>query len=219
MSNEYTCRHARVAIGGDPHELSPELSEHLATCAACTRFRAETLALDGRLRAALELPLADFRKTQAAPVRRFALAASVVLAVLIGGGAWLFRPQSALASDLVEHVEHEPGSWQGQEPVSPEDLAAVLAKAGVRYDPRFPVTYASPCPFRGHIVPHLVVQTDRGPLTIMVLAHEKSEAVGTFTEGEYRGIVLPAGAGSIAVVAHKGQDFDGDLKAVLEGVR
>jgi len=219
MSLEFTCREARLAIGGDPLELSAELREHLSTCAACTRFRAETLALDGRLRAALELPLAEFRGKAAPPARRFALAASVVLALLIGGGAWLFRPQPALASELVEHVEHEPDSWQAHDPVSPEALAAVLAKAGVRYDPRFPVTYASPCPFRGHIVPHLIVQTDRGPLTIMLLAHVKSEAAGEFAEGEYRGIVLPAGDGSVAVIAHKGQEFDGALKGVLEGVR
>ena len=79
---------------------SPELSAHLATCAACTRFRTETLALDARLRAAFELSLTEFRKParQAPPARRFALAASVVLALLIGGGAWLFRPQSALAA-------------------------------------------------------------------------------------------------------------------------
>ena len=82
---------------------------------------------------------------KAAP-RRFALAASVVLALLVGGGAWLFRPQSALAGEVVEHVMHEPGSWQQQEPVPPETLAAVLAKAGVRYDARFPVTYALALP-------------------------------------------------------------------------
>ena len=75
------------------------------------------------------------------------------------------------------------------------------------------MTYASPCPFRGHIVPHLVVQTDRGPLTVMVLEHVKSVAEGKFTEGKYRGIVLPAGSGSIAVVARKGQEFDGALEA------
>jgi hypothetical protein len=219
MSLEYTCREARLDIGGDPHELSPELREHLSTCAACTRFRNETLALDGRLRAALELPLAEFRGKSAPPARRFALAASVVLAVLIGGGAWLFRPQSALASELVEHVNHEPGSWLGHEPISQEAFAAVLARAGVRYDARLPVTYASPCPFRGHIVPHLVVQTDRGPLTVMVLEHVKSESEGTFTEGEYHGIVLPAGEGSIAVIARKGQEFGGALEAVLGGVR
>lgn len=111
------------------------------------------------------------------------------------------------------------GSWLKAEPVPAELLAAVLAKAGVRYDVRLPVTYASPCPFRGHIVPHLVVQTDRGPLTVMVLAHEQRGTEGEFTEGKYHGIVLAAGAGSIAVVAPEGQEFDGALKDVLEGVR
>jgi len=217
MSNE--CAHARIAIGGEPHAIPPEVTAHLATCAACRQFHAETLSLDGRLRAALEMPLSNFRKAAPAPARRFAMAASVALALLVGGSFWLFRPQSALAREIVEHVEHEPGSWLGREPVSPEILAAVLAKAGVRYDARLPVTYASPCPFRGHIVPHMVVQTDHGPLTVMVLENVKSEVEGTFTEGEYRGIVLPAGSGSIAVIARKGQEFDSDLKAVLEGVR
>jgi len=222
MSGAFDCKHARLAIGGEPQVLSAEVAQHVATCAACAKFRDETLAMEGRLKAALELPLHRFRgapePVRVAP-RRFALAASVVLALFVGGGAWLFRPQSALAAELVEHVKDEPGSWQGHEPVTPEALAAVLAKAGVRYDTRFPVTYASPCPFRGHIVPHLVVQTDRGPLTVMVLAHVKSETQGEFTEGAYRGIVLPAGAGSIAVLARDGQDFDSDLAAVLEGVR
>ena len=217
MSND--CRHVRIAIGGEPHALSPEVSAHLATCAACRQFHAETLSLDGRLRAALELPLEKFRKPHTAPARRFAMAASVALALLAGGGAWLLLPRSSLAAELVEHVVHEPGSWQGREPVSPEHLAAVLAKAGVRYDVRLPVTYASPCPFRGHIVPHLVVQTDRGPLTVMVLAHEQSKSEGSFDEGKYHGIVLSMGSGSVAVVAPKGQAFDGDLKTVLEGER
>ena len=84
-------------------------------------FRDETLAMEGRLKAALELPLHRFRKpaeTSKAAPRRFALAASVVLALLVGGGAWLFRPQPALAGEVVEHVKHEPGSWQAHEPVS-----------------------------------------------------------------------------------------------------
>ena len=91
MSNE--CRHARIAIGGEPHDLSPEVSAHLATCAACRQFHAETVTLDGRVRAALELPLTKFRKAAPPPARRFALAASVALAMLVGGGFWLWSPQ------------------------------------------------------------------------------------------------------------------------------
>jgi hypothetical protein len=124
-----------------------------------------------------------------------------------------------LAGELVEHVLHEPGSWQSRQPVAPELLAAVLAKAGVKYHSRWPVTYASPCPFRGRVVPHLVVQTDRGPLTVMVLAHVASAEKEKFSESGYRGVVMPAGAGSIAVVARQGQDINGALDAVLAGLR
>ena len=215
MTND--CRHVRIAIGAEPHAPSAEVTAHLATCAACRQFQAETVALDGRVRAALELPLTNFRKAPSVPTRRFALAASVALALLAGAGVWILRPQPSLASELVEHVLHEPGSWEGEEPVSPERLAAVLAKAGVRYDTRLPVTYASPCPFRGHIVSHLVVQTDRGPLTVMLLAHEKAGLTGPFKEGKYHGMILPAGSGSIAVVAPRGQEFDAALKLVMEG--
>jgi hypothetical protein len=220
MSGALDCKHARLAIGGEPHVLSAEVAQHVADCVACSKFLDETLAMEGRLKAALELPLHRFRKlpepARVAP-RRFALAASVVLALFVGAGAWLFRPQPALAAELIEHVRHEPASWQSREPVSPEVLAAVLAKAGVRYNAHLPVTYASPCPFRGHIVPHLVVQTDRGPLTVMVLAHVKTDMDTrvSFKEGEYHGIVLPAGAGSIAVLAPKGQEFDGALEDLL----
>jgi hypothetical protein len=68
-------------------------------------------------------------------------------------------------------------------------------------------------------VPHLVVQTDRGPLTVMVLAHEHVEKRGEFTEGDYHGVLLPAGSGGIAVLASKGQEFGGALETVLEGSR
>jgi len=218
MSSVIDCKHARLQIGGEPQVLSAEVAQHIATCAACSKFRDETLAMEGRLKSALELPLHHFRESplKVAP-RRFALAASIVLALLVGGGAWLFRPQPVLAAEIVEHIRHESGSWGSREPVPPELLDAVLAKAGVRYNPRLPVTYASPCPFRGHIVPHLVVQTDHGPVTVMLLSHEKVKSEGKFTEGQYHGVVFPAGSGSIAVLAPSGQPFDDALEQVKEG--
>jgi hypothetical protein len=219
MSIDYDCRHARVAIGGDPHEVSAELGDHLATCTACTRFRNETLALDRRLRAALELPLAEFRRPQVPPARRFALAASVVLAVLIGGGFWLLKPQPALAGDVLEHVKHEAASWDAHEVLTPAELADVLQKAGVQFDSSMPVVYASACPFHGRLVPHLVVQTAEGPLTVMLLAHEEVTLRQEFSEGGYHGVLLPAGAGSVAVLARDGNVPDAVVAKLLSGVR
>jgi len=219
MSKEFNCKEARLAIGGDPHELSPELSEHLATCAACTRFRNETLALDGRLRAALELPLAEFRKPVAPPARRFALAASVVLAILVGGGFWLLKPQPALAGDVLAHVKHEAASWDAHEVLTPAQVADVLRTAGVQFDSSMPIVYAMACPFHGRRVPHLVVQTADGPLTVMLLAHEKVSVRQEFSEGGFHGVLLPAGEGSVAVLARHGNVPDATAEKLLSGVR
>ncbi|HEX6397170.1 MAG TPA: hypothetical protein VFZ95_07090, partial [Steroidobacteraceae bacterium] len=101
------CRQARLHIGADPHHLPLDIAAHVEGCAACRRFREETLSLDGRLHAALDLPLAHFRRAAVVRARRFALAASVVFALIVAGGFWLFRPATALAGEVVAHVEEE----------------------------------------------------------------------------------------------------------------
>jgi hypothetical protein len=217
MTNE--CAHARIAIGGDPHALAPEVTAHLTTCAACRQFQAETLALDGRLRAALELPLSKFRNAAPAPARRFALAASVALAMLLGASFWLFRPQSALADEVVAHVRHESSSWSAHEALSAAELADVLTQAGVTFDTSMPVVYAMACPFHGRLVPHLVVQTANGPMTVMLLAHEKVSERREFSEGGFQGILLPAGEGSVAVLMQNGKVPDAVAAQVLSEVR
>ena len=67
-----------------------------------------------------------------------------------------------------------------------------------------PVVYAMACPFRGRRVPHLVVQTSAGPLTVMLLAHEKVAERTEFSEHGYRGVLLPAGSGAVAVLSRAG---------------
>jgi hypothetical protein len=74
------------------------------------------------------------------------------------------------------------------------------------------VSYAQSCLFRGHRVPHLVVQTDMGPVTVMVLVHESVSKPTRFDEEGYRGVILPvAGHGSVAVLA---KDQSGTLASV-----
>lgn len=222
MSGTLDCRHVRVAIGGDPRHLSADVERHVAGCEACRKFRDETLLMEGRIKAALELPLNRFRDPAAKPAppaRRFALAASVLVALLIGGGAWLFRPQTALADEVIEHVRHEAGSWALERPLAPDEIAAVLARAGVRYDTRLPVVYASPCPFRGHVAPHLVVQTEHGPITVMLLAGERLTRRQTFAEEDLEGVLLPAGDGSVAVLTRGGPLPPATEAALVSAVR
>jgi hypothetical protein len=140
-----------------------------------------------------------------------AMAASLVAAMLVGT-LWLGAPHASLAADVVAHMAGEPKAWE-RSAVPSTDLAPVLAAAHMRLRPDAgTVSYAQSCLFRGHHVPHLVVHTGMGPVTVMVLVHENVAAVRMFDEGGYRGTIVPMPEhGSIAVLV---KDEEGDLAEV-----
>jgi len=216
------CRHARLHIGADPQHLPDDVQAHVAGCTTCARFLDETRALDGRLRGALELPLEKFRTP--APQRRWAplpwkIAASLLLGVLVGGGVWLASTPPALAGDVIEHVRHEAASWGMHDAVPAGTVAQVLQAAGVEFDTSMPVVYASACTFHGRVVPHLVVQTAQGPLTVMLLSHEKVNRRAEFEQQGIHGVLLPAGAGSVAVLARGSEVPESVTRELVSGAR
>jgi len=118
---------------------------------------------------------------------------------------------------VVAHMAGEPGAWaRTDSPVPQPRLDAVLRESHIRLKSSAGlVTYANSCRFRGHQVPHLVVQTETGPVTVMVLTRETAKAPQRFNESGYRGMILPVpGHGSLAVL-ERGSAFD---QAILEGV-
>lgn len=211
-------RQARLHIGADPHHLPADVVAHVEGCADCGRFRDETLALDGRLHAALELPLNRFR-SKAPPARRFALAASVVLALVVGGGFWLFRPSTALAGEVVQHVVEEPDSWNLHQQLPPAQVADVLRVAGAQFDSPFPVVYGYPCPFKGHRVAHLVVQTPNGTLTVMLIPHEQVRRRTQISRDGMSGVLVPAGQGSVALLTRDGAVSEALADQIVSRVR
>lgn len=202
----------RSAIMADPHNADAELRAHREACAECRAFTEQLLKFESRLERAMRvaipskadvLPFARERGNAPSVARRWmAIAASVLLGAAIVGGVWLVVPQSSLAADVVAHMAGEPEAWQLTEAVPQPDLADVLkdSKLRLKTDAGI-VSYASSCAFRGHHVPHLVVQTSSGPVTVMVLVHESVRRVTPFDEQGYRGTIVPVpGHGSIAVL-------------------
>ena len=205
-----TCDDARLLIGADPGATTPELEEHLATCAACARFREEMRALDAEIRRALERPPDTVRPRSGRPSRtwrQWALAASVVLASFAVLAVWLLRPSDTLAREVVAHVQAEPESWLATQHVSAQDIGQALRGAGVALDVTSDrVMYAQSCWFRGHYVPHLVIQTARGPATVLILRHEQVRGRRSFHEAGMTGLIIPAEHGSIAVLTRGAGD-------------
>ncbi len=50
-------------------------------------------------------------------------------------------------------------------------------------------------------MPHLVVQTARGPVTVLVLRNEHVKGKQNFRESGYSGVLVPVGPGTLAVMA------------------
>jgi len=201
-----SCEQSRLLIGADPAASTAELEEHLRGCEGCRQFREEMRTLEAHIRRALERPpqLASAPRLSA-PWRPWALAASVLLAMLAVLGVWLLRPSDTLAHEVVAHVRAEPESWLTNQHVDAQSIAAALRGAGVELDLASDrISYAQSCWFRGHYVPHLVVQTSQGPATVLILRHQWVSGRRTFHESGMSGVIVPAPAGSLAVLTHTG---------------
>jgi len=222
--------HYRSAMMADPHDADPELLAHRESCAECRAFTEQLLRFEARLERALlvdiptraaVLPFARSGKTAQGPRRWMAMAASLLLALVTAAGVWLTLPQRGLAAAVVAHMAGEPDAWLRTDvPVPDADLNAVLKDSKLRLKPDAGmVSYASSCEFRGHKVPHLVVQTPSGPVTVMVLVHEAVRNPKHFDEQGYRGTIVPVpGHGSIAVLMRDRESGSGDVERIAARV-
>jgi hypothetical protein len=206
------CSEFRRAVLANPREDAPELAAHLASCPECPAYLERLLRFEGRLERALRFDARARTVPMRLGVHRgwLAMAASVAVALIVAGGLWVAVPHRSLAADVVAHMAGEPEAWARTDvPVPAADLDQVLGREHMRLKPAAgTVSYAQSCTFRGHLVPHLVVQTAVGPVTVMVLAHNTVKRAVAFDEEGYRGVIVPvAGHGSLAVLA-RGSDAD-----------
>lgn len=216
------CEEFRFAIGAEPNAANLQALEHAASCSDCARYRADMRAMDGLIRTALQVPI-EPPKPVARPGSRTAwrMAASALLAAVLASAVWLSYPRSSLAEEIVEHVLHEPGALTPTASgADPAQVTATLHAAGVELDADgLNVSYAMSCPFRGRQVPHLVVQTERGPVTVLVLPEESSvKERREFHEGGFDGTLLPAPRGAIAVLSSEAP-VDDVAQQVLSALR
>ena len=228
-----TCAEVRELIGADPEQLPAEVQQHLQSCPACREYHAQMLALNAKLRRAFEfevhpvgrtsflesaspagasnvIHLAE-RRAGARPTRKrgFSLSVGLAAGLLLAFTLWVGRPLPGLAAEVVQHVQGEPDSWSRTRAVSAAELTAVLRRSHVRLAPvAEPVVYASSCWFRGHYVPHFVIMTHSGPVTVMILVHQPVAAREMFHAEGYSGLLVPAGGGSIAVLSRHPMQLD-----------
>ncbi|MEO0992122.1 MAG: DUF3379 family protein, partial [Pseudomonadota bacterium] len=131
-------------------------------------------------------------------------AASVLMGIGLVSGLMLGKSSPSLADDLVAHILHEPKALEPGRPnleFSRVSNVFERARMSVKGD-LGDIQYAGLCSFRGHAVPHLVVQGASGPITVMLLPEVTVEERTPFDEDGFKGVIVPTGRGSIAVIGN-----------------
>jgi hypothetical protein len=171
-----------------------------------------------------ELPGID-ENVATLPVRRrskapvwFAVAATVVLGLSIAlRMSPIFEDYETLADEVLAHLDHEPGALRVTDvPVSDRRLARAVPASMAVFDREAAlITYANPCIINGKRVPHLVVQGQHGPVTILLMPEEKVAGATPLDGDSVHGVILPVGDGSIAIIGPR-EEF---LEPIQENVR
>lgn len=236
MSKVMNCKDYKDALTADPG--FEDESGHLDSCASCEAYSAEILALDKKIAAAMlinvpeltlpDLPEMDTEKVVSLVARRslsrptwFALAATVLLAAFVGiRTADMGAVSGTLAEQVLAHLDHEPGALRvSNTRVSDSRLKrAVPGEVAVMNHDAGLITYAQSCVINGRTIPHLVIQGEHGPVTILLMPDEKISNATTLDGVGIQGIILPVGGGSIAIIGDREEQLELIKQNVLDSV-
>ena len=228
------CEEYREAITANP--AFDGGADHLAGCADCQAYRREMQALNVRIAKAMQLSVPALKMPElpavetVVPLRRreplsrpvwFAMAASVLFAVVMGvrmlGTDITYE---SLGEEVIAHLDHEPYALRvTDEPVSPRRLARVVPASIAELDHEAGlITYAQTCVINGKRVPHLVVQGETGPVTILLMPDEEVAEAEVLEGANIHGVILPVGSGSIAIIGPREERLERIEKRVLDSV-
>jgi len=195
----------------DPAREEAEFLAHRAACDACAAEAREVERMDGAIRDLLseQAPAERSIPRRSRPDRRWspmALAASLAGLVAVFTAVWQPWQSGAadglLADEVMDHVLHEPRALVAHEALTPAGWRA--ASAAVRLDPEgfrhAVVTYAMACELAGRPGLHLVMRSDSGPITLLVIVDTQVAEPRLVSREGFRGVVRPVRHGSIAVI-------------------
>ena len=231
---EMNCEEFKQAVAADPSFDGG--SAHLKDCADCAAYQADMRAFDQKLVKALalnvpplrmpELPEIDSENVVTLPGRRIfrpwlAVAATVVIAAAVGFR--MLGPElqaESLQDQILAHMDHDSsGIVVTSTPVPDQRLSAVVPGNIARMDHSAGlITFARSCPINGKSVPHLVIQGESGPVTILLMPEEFVAEASSITGENISGIILPVGKGSIAIIGNSGERLDKIQKSVVDSV-
>lgn len=222
------CLEFRRQLATDPTTREPRFQAHEAGCGRCAAAAADARAFEGRLIAALAVPVpegladrillrqtTDLRNADAAPRRAappgwLKIAAAVVLAVGgVGGATWFHFASADLAELSVSHLPHEPMALSSRARIRPEEVNAMFASVDAPLvGTPGEINYLHRCRVGKDMTVHMVVQATDGPVTLLYFVDRKAAERRSFERNGVVGRQVPMGAGTLMLMASQDHNFD-----------
>ncbi len=210
----------KEALLADPTHATPALLRALQQDPTLREYFNQALELDAAIRQAMQTPVPDDLEERllnisctATPTGRrsgrrpllwgAALAAGLALAVF----SYQYFGFRNLSAEIIAHVQHEPAALMFDNGVEMEDVRTLLADHGLKLMHDLDrITYLARCRVQGHAGIHMVLQTDNGRVTVLLVpglsTPEMTEVRGHGLEGYVIGLYDRY---SMAIVGQAGQ--------------
>ena len=226
----YHCLDFRRQKLAAPKTLSAQASAHLRDCPACRSFAQRVDADEARIARvlAVEPPegLADrvllrVHHGDKRPWKLWALAATVILSFGIGIEQWKPRADPDYARLAVEHILHEPEAFTDHRLADPSQLRFVLANFGADLAaPIGTVRYMKLCPVAEGTAWHIVMDTEHGQVTLLLMPgkHDRDPGRSTAHKG-FQVRALSGGQGTVALVTRSAESIDKIEKMMSQRLR
>jgi hypothetical protein len=240
-NNKMNCEYYREALAGDPSASFAGGDAHVAACDSCAAYKVEMQAFDAKIAKALSISVPNLEMPELSEIeddnvvnipfgnkRTFSMptwigiAATVVIAAFVGVRMIDLEPGSGLplSEEVLAHFDHEPRALEVTNvAVTDEQFSSVVNPSIGTMDRNVGlVTYANSCIINGKIIPHLVIQGEKGPITLLLMPEEKIDGAMTLDGKRVNGVILPMGDGSIAIIGEQDEPLNQIEQQIIDSV-
>ena len=239
--NKMNCEEYKEALAGDPSASFDGADAHVAGCESCAAYKVEMQAFDAKIAKALSISVPNLEMPELSEIvddnvvnipfgikQTFSMptwigiAATVVIAAFVGVRMIDLQSGSGLplSEAVLAHFDHEPRALEVTNVAVTDELFSSVVNPSIGTMDRNVglVTYANSCIINGNNIPHLVIQGEKGPITLLLMPEEMINGAMTLDGKGVNGVILPVGDGSIAIIGEQGEPLDLIEQQIIDSV-
>ena len=205
---EMNCIEFRRALLVDPRRLCEAALRHAELCGACRSVRARALAFEREIEDALRVPVPESLaralpgpRKMPRPLRRFAIAAGLLLAAAVGALVSIPRADPLVRAGIEFVVYDEARSIVDAGATDWRTIQRAADEMGVSLPERLgAMRYVCLYPLAAGPAHHLLVKTPFGKISLLLIPGHPVAARASGDKYGLKAVVLPASRGSVIVV-------------------